>query len=138
MNRSPRFNAAIACCALERILVASSPPPQAPPPGGPPRDTGVRTGAPGAGGTLNGLPGALLALFNTAGATFNEINTVPTGLGPSFNMNSCAGCHGFPAVGGSSPQINPQVAVANLAGATNELAVKMKFKPEKSCRGPFS
>jgi len=70
---------------------------------------------------LNGLPGALLALFNTAGATFNEIDTVPTGLGPSFNMNSCAGCHGFPAVGGSSPQINPQVAVANLAGATNAL-----------------
>ncbi len=41
------------------------------------------------------------------------------GLGPDFNMNSCAGCHAQPAVGGTSPQTNPQIAVANLDGATN-------------------
>jgi CxxC motif-containing protein (DUF1111 family) len=34
------------------------------------------------------------------------------GLGPRFNFNSCSGCHGFPAVGGSSPQVNPQLTVA--------------------------
>jgi CxxC motif-containing protein (DUF1111 family) len=34
-------------------------------------------------------------------------------------MNSCAGCHAFPAVGGSSPTVNPQVAVATLHGARN-------------------
>jgi len=117
MNLSPRLNAAIACSALATILFAAPPPP----PQGPPRDTGVRLGAPGAGGSLSGLPGLLLALFNTADATFNETDSVPTGLGPSFNMDSCSGCHGFPAAGGSSPQINPQVAVANLAGATNTI-----------------
>ena len=41
------------------------------------------------------------------------------GLGPSFNLNSCAGCHKFPAVGGSSPAVNPQVALATQYGANN-------------------
>jgi CxxC motif-containing protein (DUF1111 family) len=34
-------------------------------------------------------------------------------------MDSCGGCHNYPAPGGSSPPINPQVAVATKAGATN-------------------
>ena len=33
------------------------------------------------------------------------------GLGPRFNLDSCAGCHIEPAVGGSSPAINPQIEV---------------------------
>jgi CxxC motif-containing protein (DUF1111 family) len=41
------------------------------------------------------------------------------GLGPRFNLNSCAGCHAQPAVGGTSPAVNPQVEVATLAGARN-------------------
>jgi CxxC motif-containing protein (DUF1111 family) len=117
MNLSPRLNAALACSALATMMMAAPPPP----PQGPPRDTGVRPGVPAAGRPLTGLPGLLLALFNNADATFNEIDSVPAGLGPGFNMNSCGGCHGFPAPGGSSPQINPQVAVANLAGATNAI-----------------
>jgi CxxC motif-containing protein (DUF1111 family) len=36
-------------------------------------------------------------------------------------MNSCAGCHKFPAVGGASPPVNPQVAVATLHGARNSI-----------------
>ena len=32
------------------------------------------------------------------------------GLGPRFNLNSCAGCHAHPAVGGSSPATNPQTS----------------------------
>ncbi|HLK62482.1 MAG TPA: di-heme oxidoredictase family protein [Bryobacteraceae bacterium] len=36
-------------------------------------------------------------------------------------MNSCAGCHAFPAPGGSSPQVNPQVALATLHGARNQV-----------------
>jgi CxxC motif-containing protein (DUF1111 family) len=45
-----------------------------------------------------------------------------SGLGPGFNMNSCAGCHAQPAVGGSSPPINnPQARVFNLDGASNRL-----------------
>ena len=78
---------------------------------------------------MSGLPGALLALFSTAGVSFNEVDSVSGtmpgeadgGLGPSFNLNSCAGCHNYPAPGGSSPQVNPQVAVANLHGATNAI-----------------
>jgi CxxC motif-containing protein (DUF1111 family) len=45
-------------------------------------------------------------------AVFNEVDAVANGLGPRFNMNSCAGCHAQPAVGGSSPAVNPQVTVA--------------------------
>ena len=41
------------------------------------------------------------------------------GLGPTFNGTGCAQCHAQPAVGGSSPMINPQVALANLDGAKN-------------------
>ena len=41
------------------------------------------------------------------------------GLGPTFNGNSCAQCHAFPVVGGSSPATNPQVELANLDGAMN-------------------
>jgi CxxC motif-containing protein (DUF1111 family) len=44
-----------------------------------------------------------------------------SGLGPDFNMNSCAGCHAQPAVGGSAPGVNPQVDVATLDGAGNTL-----------------
>ena len=42
-----------------------------------------------------------------------------SGLGPGFNLNSCAGCHAFPVTGGSSPPTNPQVAIAKLDGAQN-------------------
>ncbi|MGA3236554.1 MAG: di-heme oxidoredictase family protein [Bryobacteraceae bacterium] len=91
------------------------------------KDPGVRTGAAGAGGAASSLTGSELLLFNTGKATFSEVDSVfgtlpgetDSGLGPSFNMNSCAGCHAFPATGGSSPQVNPQVAVATLHGARN-------------------
>jgi CxxC motif-containing protein (DUF1111 family) len=43
------------------------------------------------------------------------------GLGPRFNLDGCAGCHAFPAAGGSSPPNNPQVQVAAASGATNTL-----------------
>lgn len=105
------------CCAILR----SAGPPPGRPLGPPPTDTGVRGGAPGAGTPLPGLPADILALLNTASTAFNQPVTVPFGLGPSFNMNSCGGCHSYPAVGGSSPQTNPQIAVANLAGAGNQI-----------------
>jgi CxxC motif-containing protein (DUF1111 family) len=91
------------------------------------RDPGVRTGPAGAGGAAAPLTGSESILFNTGKQTFSEVDSVfgtlpgetDSGLGPSFNMNSCAGCHAYPAVGGSSPQTNPQVAVATLHGARN-------------------
>jgi CxxC motif-containing protein (DUF1111 family) len=82
-------------------------------------DPGVRTGTPGAGGPLPGLSQAELSFFNAAQTRFEEVDTVSSGLGPRFNLNSCAGCHAQPSTGGSSPPINPEVAVATLTGAHN-------------------
>ncbi len=96
-------------------------------------DPGVRptAGGPGSsGGTGDPLPGLTpqqLALFNTTKGIFIEVDSVSgtlpgeggKGLGPSFNLNSCAGCHVAPAIGGSSPKTNPQIAVATLDNARN-------------------
>jgi CxxC motif-containing protein (DUF1111 family) len=51
------------------------------------------------------------------------IVTSPTdgGLGPVFNANSCATCHAYPAVGGSSPPSNPLFSVYQYNGATNTM-----------------
>ncbi|HEY6001809.1 MAG TPA: di-heme oxidoredictase family protein [Anaeromyxobacter sp.] len=84
-------------------------------------DPGVRGGAAGAGGPLSGLTAQEAAFFAAGSDAFQEVDAVPGGLGPRFNMNSCAGCHAQPAVGGSSPAVNPQVAVATLAGALNQV-----------------
>ncbi|HEY4015401.1 MAG TPA: di-heme oxidoredictase family protein [Polyangiaceae bacterium] len=111
-------------------------------------DPGPAAGAPRAGGP-NGAVGTLNSdeqgLFAASLTTFNEIDSVAgqiagedgAGLGPTFNMNSCAGCHIHPDVGGGSPAIdsgvtgnstldgqpiarqNPQIAVARLDGAAN-------------------
>jgi CxxC motif-containing protein (DUF1111 family) len=101
------------------------PPPQPSPPQFP--DPGVRKTAPGAGGPLAGLSAQELDFFAAAQARFQEVDSVSgtlpgeagLGLGPLFNMNSCAGCHAYPAIGGTSPKTNPEVKVATLHGATN-------------------
>ena len=84
-------------------------------------DPGVRGGAPGAGGPLRGLSNAELQFFNVSKEVFQEVDAVPDGLGPRFNLDSCSGCHSFPSIGGSSPPSNPQVGVAAAAGAKNVL-----------------
>src|SRR5438105_6884905 len=69
-------------------------------------DPGIRGGAAGAGGALAGLPPGSpeLAFFSDPGLSqFTQVETVEEGLGPRFNLDSCAGCHIYPAVGGSSP-----------------------------------
>jgi CxxC motif-containing protein (DUF1111 family) len=38
-----------------------------------------------------------------------------------MNLDSCGGCHAQPAIGGSSPAVNPQVAFANLSGGTDKV-----------------
>src|SRR5438874_381562 len=53
--------------------------------------------------------------------TFNEVEGIADGLGPRLNLDSCGGCHSHPGVGGSSPAINPQVAMATAFGAQNEV-----------------
>jgi CxxC motif-containing protein (DUF1111 family) len=88
-------------------------------------DPGPRPLPAGAGGPLSALNSDEQKLFSAARSRFQEINSVSgtiesgNGLGPRFNLNSCAGCHVFPAIGGSSPKTNPQVTVATLDGAQN-------------------
>lgn len=90
-------------------------------------DPGPRVGDAGVGGPLPGLSQDLQSFFDDARVDFMEVDSVSgtisgeegAGLGPTFNGTGCAQCHAHPAVGGSSPMINPQVALANLDGATN-------------------
>jgi CxxC motif-containing protein (DUF1111 family) len=98
-------------------------------------DPGPRHGSAAAGGPFSGLNGNEQALFNQATQVLQEIDSVSgavsgepgSGLGPTYNGNSCAQCHAQPAVGGSSPGLNspqnsvtnPQIALATVDGATN-------------------
>jgi len=92
-------------------------------------DPGPRGGAAAAGGPLAGLGADEVKFFRAAKAQFITIDSVTgsiagesgSGLGPRFNGNVCSACHVFPAVGGSSPKVNPQVAMAALDGAKNVL-----------------
>ncbi len=100
-----------------------------------PKDPGPRGGAPGAGNYYPTLNANEQLLFGQAFASFQEVDSVSgtieqgAGLGPTFNGNSCAMCHAQPAAGGSSPGVtspqnpipNPQVALANLDGASNQV-----------------
>jgi CxxC motif-containing protein (DUF1111 family) len=76
-------------------------------------DPGPRPGTPAAGGPLTGLSAQQGALFLQTQGTFSEVDGVAEGLGPRFNADSCASCHAFPAVGGTSPRNNPQIKFAN-------------------------
>jgi CxxC motif-containing protein (DUF1111 family) len=92
-------------------------------------DPGVRGGPPAAGGPRANLNANYQSMFTAAQLRFQEVDSVSgampnetgSGLGPGFNSNSCASCHAQPAVGGSSPAINPQVEVAGLDQASNQL-----------------
>jgi CxxC motif-containing protein (DUF1111 family) len=85
------------------------------------RDPGVRGGSPGAGAMLPGLTETQRKVFEAGLEDFQEEDTLESGLGPRFNLDSCAGCHSQPAIGGTSPRLNPQVAVATAHGARNVL-----------------
>jgi len=85
------------------------------------RDPGVRGGPAGAGQAIPGLRGYETTYFEAGLEDFNEAETLAEGLGPRFNLDGCAGCHAAPAVGGSSPAVNPQVTVATAFGARNTL-----------------
>ncbi|HVY38636.1 MAG TPA: di-heme oxidoredictase family protein [Polyangia bacterium] len=106
-------------------------------------DPGVRGGAPGAGGPLPGLTPYEAALWNEGRfrtteieATCDTCSDVPpgtpippdsprdttnsAGLGARYNANTCtSGCHSQPALGGTSPAVNPSYAFASAKGATN-------------------
>jgi CxxC motif-containing protein (DUF1111 family) len=82
-------------------------------------DPGPRNGPPQPPRPIRGVTAAELQAFMQGLSTFTEVEDVVNGLGPRFNLDSCAGCHAQPSVGGSSPRNNPQIAVANKSGATN-------------------
>jgi CxxC motif-containing protein (DUF1111 family) len=82
-------------------------------------DPGVRGGAPGAGLPFADLTDNEHSFFEVGLEDFEEAEGVGEGMGPRFNLDGCAGCHLQPAVGGTSPAVNPQVAVATAFGALN-------------------
>ena len=93
-----------------------------------PVDPGVRGGAVGAGAPMSGLTVKEGKFFDAGLDAFSEtqsvLGTVPdteAGLGPRFNSDSCVSCHAQPAIGGSSPSINPQVAAAKKLNASNTI-----------------
>jgi CxxC motif-containing protein (DUF1111 family) len=98
------------------------------------QDPGVRGGPPGAGGPLPNLVPGGAGFFTAAQSFFTQVFSVSgtindgapigapnggPGLGPRYNLNQCSGCHSQPAIGGTSPKINPEVAVATLEHANN-------------------
>jgi CxxC motif-containing protein (DUF1111 family) len=84
-------------------------------------DPGVRGGAAGAGGQLAGLSATQAAFFTAGAVDFAEEENVGDGLGPRMNLDSCGGCHIQPALGGTSPFVNPQVAFARKDGGTDSV-----------------
>src|SRR5215467_14543129 len=107
-------------------------------------DPGVRGGAAGAGGPLASVAANAndLAFFNAGLDQFNELQVVQggeaNGLGPRFNLDSCAGCHAQPAVGGTAPAVNPEVAIATAAGANNTVPSFITATgPVREARFPF-
>ena len=92
------------------------------------RDPGVRPGSVPTDLKLPGLTPLEQRAFDVGLEAFQDVASVQgvipgteAGLGPRFNLDSCGGCHTQPAVGGSSPAINPQVEVAKKERAHNEI-----------------
>jgi CxxC motif-containing protein (DUF1111 family) len=85
------------------------------------KDPGPRGGDASAGGPIDGLSGPEIEYFNSSLDEFSEAEEVEDGLGPRMNLDSCMGCHLQPAVGGSSPAVNPQFAFATAGGATDSV-----------------
>src|SRR6202161_757664 len=88
-----------------------------------PVDPGVRGGASGAGGPLQGLTADETAFFLDGQARFAEIEVVNkganNGLGPRFNSHQWFSCHSQPNVCGASRAKKRLPAAAALDGAKN-------------------
>src|SRR6185295_12378936 len=55
-----------------------------------------------------------------------EAEGVGDGLGPRLNLDGCGGCHVQGGTGGTSPAVNPQVAIATAFGAKNTVPFFVK------------
>src|SRR5205807_5989590 len=83
-------------------------------------DPGPRGGTAGAGSPIGGLTAGELDFFTNHGVPqFSQVEAVADGLGPRFNLDSCGGCHIQPALGGSSPKMNPQFTRAGTMAPGN-------------------
>ena len=82
------------------------------------RDPGVRPGTNYVGKPYEKMTPNQYVFFNAARLEFAAAEEVDEGLGPRMNLDSCGGCHAFPALGGTSPYVNPQVA---FAGRSNSI-----------------
>jgi CxxC motif-containing protein (DUF1111 family) len=112
------------------------------------RDPGVRSGPYGAGGPLSDLTDFQKQVFKNGREDFEEVQSVQgeeiisdteLGLGPRFNLDSCAGCHAQPDIGGTSPFVNPQVEVAKKEGADNDVPSFIKKDgPVREARFKFN
>ena len=80
------------------------------------KDPGVRGGRLGAGGPLANLSPEESEMFTVGLEDFSEEEEVAEGVGPRFNFVGCAGCHSQPAVGGTSPKVNPLFRVTGDLG----------------------
>jgi CxxC motif-containing protein (DUF1111 family) len=93
------------------------------------KDPGVRTASAGTGAPLSTLSADELTYFQDGLSRFIAPDSVggaipgetDSGLGPTYNSNSCGSCHAQPAIGGTSPSTNPQIAAATIDGATNTI-----------------
>jgi CxxC motif-containing protein (DUF1111 family) len=116
-------------------------------------DPGVRPGA------INGQPAAtltsplplasvtanspqgVLEFFADGLDRFQEVDPVDDGLGPRFNLDSCAACHSQPTIGGTSPAANPEASVITrgiVSGATNTVPSFITANgPTREARFPF-
>lgn len=112
-------------------------------------DPGVQSGNRGTGAALgsvlaNDNPG-ILSFFSDGQSRFQTVEVVSggtnNGLGPRFNLNQCSGCHGQPAIGGSSPANNLQfqaVSDGMVSGATNVIPPFITANgPMREVRFPF-
>src|SRR5580704_17655016 len=92
----------LALSSSSRLAAHQSPAPPTPNNSGV-KDPGVRAANVNAGTPLSTLTPGQLLFFNDGQTLFQQVDQVATGLGPTFNSNSCSSCHSQPAVGGSSP-----------------------------------
>jgi hypothetical protein len=110
------------------------------------QDPGARASSGDAGSPLASLSSYELEYFQDGLARFMELDSVAgqapgepgSGLGPTFNSNSCGSCHSQPAIGGSSPATNPLLNVATDYGAKNEVPSFLTVDgPVREVRFPF-
>jgi CxxC motif-containing protein (DUF1111 family) len=109
------------------------------------RDPGVREARPRAGSAIKGLSAAQQSFFSAGLISFRQRASVAgslpntrKGLGPTFNAQSCADCHSEPAIGGSSPLVNPQIGAAVAQGASNRIPAFISARgPVRVARFPY-